>query len=249
MKKKINVKVEPEWGCKHKTKEEILQGLYESTEILKKPKYHNHRIKGLDSDGKHYNIRILEAVLDDGSQCELFWKFFENVERIIEPIKDKVDIDSGHIVSTVEKKPKRAILRKHPYVGFHIGKSHIRIVPHGDSIEISRVWIDPDYHRKGIGTALIELVMNGLWFLNDLEPPKVMLEVTGFVGTGKTEQQTPIGEQCRFFRKFGFRVVESSNKGGYRRMVFKDYSMYQNRLKELLDEKKNEEEIEYLNVA
>lgn len=253
MKKKVNTEVEPtmkSWKCEYRNKEEVLNGLYGVKDIiLSKPKYHSKRVKGEDSEGNYFNWRVMKSEFDDGSNCPLFWKFFDNVQRIIEPIKDKVSIDTGHILSTVEKKPKRVIQRGHPYMGLHIGSSHIRISPHGDSIEISRVWVDPNLHGKGIGTALVELIMNGLWFLNDFKPPKVMLEVTGFVGTGKNEQSIPISKQCKFFRKFGFRVVEDCNGGSYRRMVFKDYSMYQNRLKELLDEKVNEDEIEYLNVA
>lgn len=253
MEKKVNRKIQPtdeSWNCEYRSKEEVLQDLYErKSSVTHKPKYHSKRVKGIDNNGKHFNFRVMKSEFDDGSNCPLFWKFFDNIQTIIKPIKEVVSVDTGCILSTVEKKPNRVIERLHPYVSLYIGNSHIRITPHGDSIEISRVWVDPHLHGKGIGTALVELIMNGLWFLNDFKPPKVMLEVTGQVGTGENLQETPVSKQCSFFRKFGFRVVEDSKSTNYRRMVFKDYSMYQNRLKELLDEKKNEEEIEYLNVA
>ena len=96
--------------------------------------------------------------------------------------------------------------------------SHIRFGSRAKSLDITRVWISPEQQGKGIGTFLMSIVLNSI-FNNELtEFPKVILECVGSVGLGQNRQDTPISEQVRFFKKFGF-VVDRVDFDGTHHMV------------------------------
>lgn len=91
--------------------------------------------------------------------------------------------------------------------------SHLRFKSRAKSIDLSRVWVNPDNHRKGVGTLLmntflIKGVLDSVVKNPQLQKDwKIVLECTGEVGLGENYQSTPVSQQIRFFKRFGF-VVE-----------------------------------------
>jgi hypothetical protein len=109
--------------------------------------------------------------------------------------------------------------------------SHIRVKSRAKSLDITRVWILPENHGVGLGTTLMKMVLFGVvhhrFTTGDF--PKVVLECTGAVGWGENRQDTPLEDQIRFFKKFGF-VLDRVDDYGTHHMIlneeeFHDYMM------------------------
>jgi GNAT superfamily N-acetyltransferase len=89
------------------------------------------------------------------------------------------------------------------------------------SIDISRVWVDPRFHRNGLGTVLMDIFLRS--YISVIQRPdvtedmipKIILECSGCVGYGETRQETPIADQVKFFTKFGFEIVRNDHKNYY----------------------------------
>ena len=98
------------------------------------------------------------------------------------------------------------------------GAGYLRFGSRGKSIDISRVDIDPEYQGKGIGTAVMDtFFLSFISVIKNLEDrsliPDIVLECYGRVGCGATYKETPIPQQVRFFKKFGFEVVREDQHG------------------------------------
>lgn len=76
------------------------------------------------------------------------------------------------------------------------------------SLDITRVIVDEGQHGKGFGTFMMMILMSGIlmYTLETNKFPKVILECVGGVGLGKTFQSTPVEQQVKFFKKFGFEL-------------------------------------------
>jgi GNAT superfamily N-acetyltransferase len=119
----------------------------------------------------------------------------------------------------------------------------LRFGTRGKSIDISRVDVEPEYHGKGIGTAVMDtFFLSLISVIKNLEDkstvPDIVLECYGKVGCGATYKETPIPQQVKFFNKFGFEVVRE-DQHGYTHMKlspekFADY-VQKNLLKKLTE--------------
>ena len=111
------------------------------------------------------------------------------------------------------------VLKIQNSISFHFpDSSMIRISPdENDGIEITRVFVNPNHHRVGLGTKLMELMLhfmeNTLGYI-----PTIQLECTGVIGFGQHQIQMPILDQMKFFVKFDFEMVQGSSHDGYVKM-------------------------------
>lgn len=115
-------------------------------------------------------------------------------------------IQEGEIYTFVgSEKNMKLINHNQMTISFPNG-SHIRFCPTPDGIDITRVISN----MKGDGTLLMSMVLAGYFdTLVKFNIPdnltNVTLECTGSVGLGENQRIMKISDQCRFFRKFGFR--------------------------------------------
>ena len=151
------------------------------------------------------------------SNNEIFTKLLNNMSFLDGPL---ISVVPGFIVGTITlTSSKKQITRFHDTILLESGFGHLRICPHKNGLEISRVWIEPELHNKGLGTLLMFRLFE--WIGNTVDYiPDIFLECTGSVGAGENYQETPLKKQIEFFRKFGFRVnqKESSYTKGYVQM-------------------------------
>jgi GNAT superfamily N-acetyltransferase len=97
----------------------------------------------------------------------------------------------------------------------------LRFGTRAKSIDITRVWVDPRIHRKGLGTILMDIFFRSYISVitrpdvTEDMIPKIILECSGSVGYGDTKQDTSITDQLKFFTKFGFEVVRNDHKNYY----------------------------------
>jgi GNAT superfamily N-acetyltransferase len=109
----------------------------------------------------------------------------------------------------------------------------IAILPDGGrGICISKLSVVPSAQKMGLGSLLMSLMIAYIDFTLDGTPP-MYLECMGGVthGAGLGEINTPIQDQMKFFRKFGFRVTKHKKNGDgdckYARMEFDKTKLYE----------------------
>ena len=95
------------------------------------------------------------------------------------------------------------------FIGF--GGNYLRFGTRGKSIDITRVNVLPEYHRKGYGTILMDTFLLSFYLvIGNIEDkntiPDIKLECIGNVGYGDTQQETSVESQIKFFQKFGFDI-------------------------------------------
>ena len=132
-----------------------------------------------------------------------------------------IESEYKEFLSLVQSK-KGGLFKIHNTITFFLKDgSHIRFAPFmNNSIEISRVWVSPYAHRKGIGTLLMNLMFDFIDFA-DCKPNSYFLECTGAIGVGANAQSVGIEIQTMFFRKFGFRVQYGKEYPDYVTMTMK----------------------------
>jgi len=125
-------------------------------------------------------------------------KGFVMYETLLGPIHSKVE-DVVYISNRIS-------------LGFPNQSAQISLTPENDGICISKVILNPNMKQKpGAGTGIMLLFY--MFLINTLgELPPMYLECTGHVNWGDKLFSYPYSKQTRFFRKFGFRVIEF-NKG------------------------------------
>lgn len=131
-----------------------------------------------------------------------FETYFTIFNRFVIPL----NFETSTIHSIVELK-KGVLMKIQNCLYFELpGGSHFRFSPHKqDSLEITRVMVNPKQANQGLGTEMMLIFFE---FVGSVlgEIPPLYLECTGSVGWGDSCQINPIGKQTAFFRKFGFRV-------------------------------------------
>lgn len=133
----------------------------------------------------------------------------------------QIHIECKEFFTLVERKKGSVLKYANTLTIFLEDGSHIRCSSfQGDSIEISRVWVNPMNHRNGIGSMLMNLLFELIQF-SESEPSSYFLECTGAVGLGDNAQTIGIDIQSRFFRKFGFRVDYRKEYPHYVTMIMK----------------------------
>ena len=121
--------------------------------------------------------------------------------------------------------------------------SHVRFKSRAKSIDISRVWVNPENHGKGVGTLLMETLLIGGVLDSMVNNPelrndwKIILECTGEVGLGENYQETPVSQQVRFFKRFGFVVDRVDYVNDVYHMVL-SWDNFNEYLQKVLAEKK-----------
>ena len=182
---------------------------------------------------------IITTYTDDGSKSEDFFRLNNLIQSHIKSneLLSRY-VENGVIGNVVARNGRNKTLTIHPFIRLDINVNHIGIVPRGKGLEISRLYIKPEHQGKGMGTMLMDTFLTMLIEIGS--DFNVVLETTGFVGIGENELHTPITEQTRFFRKFGFRVVQSKSSESYRFMKLVDFS-YVNNLKKKIEIERSEE--------
>jgi hypothetical protein len=149
------------------------------------------------------NNELFETLLNEYKNFESFM----NTETLL-----NISVIHKDFLTIVEKKKGSVLKFQDTLTFFFLDGSHIRFSSFNDNgIEISRVWVNPDNHRKGFGSLLMELLFDFIEFA-EVQPNEFFLECTGAVGAGDNLQSIGIDIQTKFFRKFGFRV---DNGKGY----------------------------------
>jgi len=133
------------------------------------------------------------------------------------------EVSTDFISSSVYCGNGGTILRKHNRVRIDCSSGHFCVAPHNNGLEFCRIIAND--RGKGNGTSMMKLFF--LLVLDaglDLATLPIMLECTGSVGAGSNQVTTNLTSQTKFFRKFGFRVNQSSSnyKGGYVQMNFQN---------------------------
>ena len=125
------------------------------------------------------------------------------VEIIKEDMTDDIKIDEKPIITSVQHSKGWKLIEHNAMLLLLDNGSHIRIAPtFNGNVEITRVISN----RKGDGTYLMNKILDAY---NDIETPNTLiLECTGSVGYIDMD----IRQQCKFFRKFGFRKYGKYNK-------------------------------------
>ena len=235
----------------YKSNEE-LKRLFDSESSELKDRRNISKLKSRLKKGYGYKP-IITTYTDDGSKSEDFFRLNNLIHSHIKSNElFSRYVENGVIGNVVAKNGRNKTLTVHPFIRLDINVNHIGIVPHGKGLKISRLYIKPEHQGKGMGTMLMDIFLTMLIEIGS--DFNIVLETTGFVGMGENELHTPISEQTRFFRKFGFRVVQSKSRGGYRFMKLVDFS-YINNLKKKLEIEQSEvfrniiEDVEYKMVA
>lgn len=132
---------------------------------------------------------------------------------------DRLTLVIDKILTVVELK-NGGKLKVHNYLFFELPDgSHLRISPFGsDQIEVSRIWVHPNHINQGLGSEMMNLLLEFIRDTLGFVPP-LFLECTGSVGLGENNQESPISKQTAFFRKFGFRVKDGKSYPSYVSMM------------------------------
>ena len=160
-------------------------------------------------------IEISEVVriFDNG----VFKKLLESVDEYFKRFKlfRYMRMEMNSIVGIGD----RNILKIHNSLSFHFpDNSMIRFSPLGrDELEITRLLVHPNHQGIGIGSKLMELLLD---FLQEVlgRIPTLQLECNGGIGFGENLRKTPVIQQVSFFQKFDFEIIQGSLKENYVRM-------------------------------
>jgi GNAT superfamily N-acetyltransferase len=145
------------------------------------------------------------------------YKEFENFMNVASELN--MTIEHKDFITIVEKKKGSVLKFQDTLTFFFNDGSHIRFSAFNkNGIEISRVWVRPDNHRRGFGSLLMNLLTDFIEFA-EVQPKEFFLECTGAVGTGDNHQSVGIDVQTKFFRKFGFRVANGKGYPHYVTML------------------------------
>lgn len=235
----------------YKSNEELKERMKSKSSEWKDRRYIS-KLKSLLKKGYGYKP-IITIYTDDGSKSEDFFRLNNLIQSHVKSneLLSRY-VENGVIGNMVSRNKMNHTLTVHPFIRLDINTNHIGIVPNGNGLEISRLYIKPEHQGKGMGTMLMDIFLTMLIEIGS--DFNVVLETTGFVGMGENELHTPITEQTRFFRKFGFRVEQSKSSKSYRLMKLVDFS-YINNLKKKLEIEQSEgfrdiiEDVEYKMVA
>ena len=169
----------------------------------------------LNSLKKSTGIKITDVVYENGN--EVFDEIKEFIGSILPVHAKMMEVEISEIMTVVEGR-NNATLKVHECITlWFIDGSHLRFSPSGDdALELTRLWVKPENHGKGIGSFLMETFENIVVEIIG-ELPRIELECTGGLGMGGNFQSTPIEEQRMFFEKFGFDVAKRSE--GIIRMI------------------------------
>jgi GNAT superfamily N-acetyltransferase len=163
----------------------------------------------LNSIKKSTGIKITDVVYENGN--EVFDEIKEFVESILPVHAKMMEVEISEIMTVVEGR-NNATLKVHECITlWFIDGSHLRFSPSGDdALELTRLWVKPENHGKGIGSLLMETFENIVVEIIG-ELPRIELECTGAVGLGDNSQSIPISKQINFFRRFGYKISSGNN--------------------------------------
>ena len=170
---------------------------------------HNVTEELLNSLKKSTGIKITDVVYENGN--EVFDEIKEFIESILPVHAKMMEVEISEIMTVVEGR-NNATLKVHECITlWFIDGSHLRFSPLGnDALELTRLWVKPENHGKGIGGFLMETFENiVLEIIGGL--PRIELECTGTVGLGDNSQYTPLSKQINFFMKFGYKNTIRNN--------------------------------------
>jgi GNAT superfamily N-acetyltransferase len=83
----------------------------------------------------------------------------------------------------------------------------------GNGIELENVAIYPEYQGKGKGSALMKIFFALLVETFGSNFPPIHLDCIGCASLGPNYITNSVSNQCKFFRKFGFRVTKYHKTG------------------------------------
>lgn len=146
---------------------------------------------------------VQKVVLIDDN--EIFVKLSTNLDYFKNKGLDMYEVLHGVIHSKVEDV---VYISNRISFCFPNQMAQISLTPENDGICISKVVLNPNMeHKPGTGTSL--MVLFYMWLINTLEDlPPMYLECMGHINWGQNLLSYPYSKQTKFFRKFGFRVIE-----------------------------------------
>jgi GNAT superfamily N-acetyltransferase len=83
----------------------------------------------------------------------------------------------------------------------------------GDGIELENVAIHPKHQGKGFGSSLMAVFFDFLVDTFGTNFPPIHLDCIGCASLGSEYITNDVSNQCKFFRKFGFRVTKYNKTG------------------------------------
>lgn len=114
-------------------------------------------------------------------------------------------------IHTLIDRPNGTLMKKHKTIDFlfHDG-SLIRFSPDGgQGLELTRIQVSDNNYGMGIGTTIMELLLDEMFYkMLGNYTPTITAECVGSTGVGDTYTSIGLESQVRFFRKFGFEVIE-----------------------------------------
>lgn len=154
---------------------------------------------------------------------------YHEVNSVFSKMKEYIESyvgDGGFIqvkfgdMNTIVETKESATLKVHECITLvYLDGSHLRFSPFDeDGIELTRLWVNPENQRIGLGSYLMEIFEDAL--MNILgELPRIRLECNGAVGFGQNTQHTPIEGQVKFFKRFGYETCDNNGPIGRIKMV------------------------------
>ena len=156
-----------------------------------------------------------------GHNNQTFINICENSEKIKNELnKLWVDISDGLIEFNIDCRVMTSVVndvvRIHPQILLHYGNcGFVTICPLGDnSIELSTIRVVPHLRGTSMGSIIMTQLLEVLEEYQSEDFKTIMLECVGSLGSGDDREVSSISQQTKFFRRFGFRVVESKNNRG-----------------------------------
>ena len=83
----------------------------------------------------------------------------------------------------------------------------------GDGIELENIAICPEHQGKKYGTGLMCIFFDLLLDTFGFDFPSIYLDCIGCASLGSEYITNDVSNQCKFFRKFGFRVTKYNKTG------------------------------------
>jgi hypothetical protein len=136
-------------------------------------------------------------------------EIFVKLSRNLDYFKDKGFVMYELLVGPIHSQVEEVVyISNRISLAFPKQSAQIALTPENDGICISKVILNPNMKQNlGAGTGIMLLFY--MWLIKTLgDFPPMYLECAGNINWGDKIIHYPYSKQTKFFRKFGFRVIE-----------------------------------------